>query len=120
MGEGETILNYPRQIDMFVAAESDPVATKAGLDEIRALGGPWGFRPERRFTEEDLARVSHPTLLIWGDRDPFGDPEVARHATTLFPNAQLEVLPTGHGPWLGEPNRTAELITDFLEADHNQ
>jgi pimeloyl-ACP methyl ester carboxylesterase len=121
MGEGETILNYTRQIDMFVAAGSDPVAAKAALGDLRAvLRGPWGFRPERLFTEEDLGRISHPTLLIWGDRDPIGDPEVARQASTLFPNAQIEVLPTGHGPWLGEPNRTADLITGFLEADHNQ
>jgi pimeloyl-ACP methyl ester carboxylesterase len=119
MGEGETILNYPLQIDAFVAAGSDPVASKTVLDEFRVyLRGPWGARPERLFTEEDLRRVSHPTLLVWGDRDPLGGPEAARQAAASFPNAHLEVLAAGHGPWLGEPNRTGQLITDFLNGDH--
>jgi pimeloyl-ACP methyl ester carboxylesterase len=118
MGEGETFLNYPLQIDAFVAAGSDPVANKTVLDEFRALGRPWGFRPERLFTEEDLGRVSHPSLFIWGDRDPFGGPEVARRATGKFPNAQLEVLSAGHGPGIGDPHATAQLVTSFLNGDH--
>jgi pimeloyl-ACP methyl ester carboxylesterase len=118
MGEGETILNYPGQIDAFVAAGSDPVANKTVLDEFRVyLRGPWGARPERLFTEDDLGRVSHPTLLIWGDRDPLGGPGAARRAAASFPNAHLEVLPAGHGPWLGEPQRTGQLVTNFLNED---
>ena len=118
MGEGGTIVNYPLQIDAFVAAGSDPVAAKAVLDEFRVyIRGPWGARPERLFTAEELGRVSQPTLIIWGDRDPLGGPEVARQAANLLPNSQVEVLSAGHGPWLGEPERVGQLVTDFLNAD---
>jgi pimeloyl-ACP methyl ester carboxylesterase len=55
-----------------------------------------------------------PTLVIWGERDPLGDVPVAQALTRLIPHARLEVLPTGHGPWLGRPVETATAITDFL------
>ena len=57
-----------------------------------------------------------PTLLIWGERDPVGSIPVARAVTELIPDARLEVLPTGHGPWLGQPTRTAAMVADFVMA----
>jgi pimeloyl-ACP methyl ester carboxylesterase len=55
-----------------------------------------------------------PTLVVWGERDPVGGIPVARAITELIPHARLEVLPTGHGPWLGQPARTAATVMDFL------
>ena len=33
----------------------------------------------------------------------------------MIPDARLEVLPTGHAPWLGQPAQTAAAITDFVQ-----
>jgi pimeloyl-ACP methyl ester carboxylesterase len=57
---------------------------------------------------------SSPTLLIWGDADPIGTPEVGRGAAEAIPDARLEVLPAGHSPWLAQPDRTAELVSEFV------
>jgi pimeloyl-ACP methyl ester carboxylesterase len=54
-----------------------------------------------------------PTLVLWGEHDPVGGVPVARAATDLIPDARLVVLPTGHGPWLGQPTRTATAVADF-------
>lgn len=118
MGEGDTIGRYPGLIDAFVAAGCDPITGTATQKELRAvIRGLLGFRPEFRFNATDLRRVRQPTLLIWGDHDPVGDVEAARQAVALLPNGRLEVLPTGHAPWWGEPVRTGQLVSRFL--DHN-
>lgn len=55
-----------------------------------------------------------PTLLIWGKREPLGGEDVARAVSEAIPNSVLEVLPAGHGPWLGFPDKTTKLIQDFV------
>jgi pimeloyl-ACP methyl ester carboxylesterase len=118
MGEGDTIGRYPKLLDVFVAASSDPVAGEASQGEMSAMiKGLAGFRRQFRFTEEDLERVHQPVLLIWGDHDPIGDLSAAAQARDAFPKATLEVVPTDHAPWWGQPETTASLITEFLETE---
>lgn len=114
VGEGDTIVRYPDLIDALVAAGNDPVARTADLAELRAAIHPFGFRRSMRFSTRELQAMATPTLLIWGDRDPIGSVDVARAAAQLIPNAQLEVLPAGHVPQLGHPNRVAALVSGFL------
>lgn len=115
IGEAETILEYPLQIDAMVAEGSDPVAARTSLAELRAvIRGPWGWRPESAFTPGDLQRIAPPTLFIWGEREPMGDPIVAHQAAKHFSKAHVEVLPTGHAPWFGETKSVSDLITEFL------
>lgn len=113
-GEAETIAHYPDQIDAMVAAGSDEIGLGARLAELRAVISPTGWQPTLTLDVEELRRMPVPTLLIWGERDPLGGATVAHAAAATIPNARLELLPAGHGPWLGHPDRTAELIGDFV------
>jgi pimeloyl-ACP methyl ester carboxylesterase len=113
MGEKETIADYPDQINALVTGGNDPVASKANLAELRAIAGPFGFRRRLRLHADELGRLCVPTLLVWGEHDPVGGAKVARAIAELIPDARLELLPAGHGPWLGHPDRTAELIARF-------
>jgi pimeloyl-ACP methyl ester carboxylesterase len=103
-----------------VAEARDPVADRAAKAELRALISPLallspsGWRRRVRLQPGELGRLAVPTLVIWGERDPLGGVPVARALTRLIPDARLEVLPTGHGPWLGRPVETATAITGFL------
>lgn len=118
MGEGDTVVRYPKLIDVHVAAGSDPVASRAADRELKALiRGLTGFRKSYVFADEELSRIEHPTLLIWGDHDPIGDLDAARRVADTIPNAQLAILSAGHAPWWGEPDRSASLIREFLDAD---
>lgn len=114
MGEKETIVNYPKMIEVGVAASNDPVAVKAGRREFSALANYRGFRTNMKIRAEDLARLSVPTLMIWGERDPLGGADVARAVSESIPNCVLEVFPAGHAPWLGYPDKVAKVIQDFV------
>jgi pimeloyl-ACP methyl ester carboxylesterase len=116
VGEGDTIVQHPDLIDALVAAGNDPVARAADLAELRALIQPFGFRRSMRFRVDELETMNAPTLLVWGDRDPIGSVDIAHAAARLIPNAQLEVLPAGHVPQLGHPDRVADLVSGFLSS----
>ena len=52
--------------------------------------------------------------MAWGERDPIMPAEAMPAVAAHFVKGKLELLPTGHLPWLGEPERTAQAITSFL------
>jgi pimeloyl-ACP methyl ester carboxylesterase len=116
MGEGDTIGHYPELIESMVAAGRDPVAAAANLAELRAGTSPFGFRRSMRIQPDALRRLTVPTLVVWGDHDPVGSVKVAQATASLIPRAQLEVLPAGHVPFLGHPDRASELLTQFVRS----
>ena len=71
-------------------------------------------RPGNHFSDDELRRITTPVLFIWGDEDVYGGPGIGRRACEVMPNAQLEVLPGGHAPFLDDPERCAALIDGFL------
>ena len=119
VGEAETIVRYPELIDALVVGGNDPVAVAADLAELRAVIQPLGFRRSMRLQPADLQAMRVPTLLIWGDHDPVGSVDVAQVAARLVPNARLEVLPAGHVPQLGHPERVAALVSGFVRSGHS-
>jgi pimeloyl-ACP methyl ester carboxylesterase len=120
MGEKATLARHPDLVDLLVAAGRDPVTDRAAQAEFHALLSPFallspsGWRRRGRVRPDELRRLAVPTLLLWGERDPVGGIPVAQAVTGLIPGARLEVLPTGHGPWLGQPTRTAAPVVDFV------
>jgi pimeloyl-ACP methyl ester carboxylesterase len=52
------------------------------------LGRP---RPENFLSPTELRQLAGPVLMIWGDEDPYGGPEIGRRACDLMPDARLEV-----------------------------
>jgi pimeloyl-ACP methyl ester carboxylesterase len=116
MGEKDTIVRHPDLIESMVAAGNDPIAAAANLAELRAGISPFGFRPSMRVHPDELRRLTVPTLVIWGDHDPVGAVKVAQATARLIPKAELEVLPAGHVPFLGHPDRVSELLSSFVRS----
>ena len=115
MGEGATITRHPDLLESLVLSGRDPVAAAANLAELRAIISPLGFRGRMRIRAQELRQLTAPTLLVWGDHDPVASVEVAEATARLIPHATLEVLPAGHVPWLGHPDRVAELVGASFE-----
>jgi 2-hydroxy-6-oxonona-2,4-dienedioate hydrolase len=74
------------------------------------LGRP---RPENFLSDAELRQLAVPVLMIWGDEDPYGGPEIGQRACALMPDARLEVIPGRHAPFLDEPERCGALIDDL-------
>lgn len=121
VGEGNTIGDHPELVDLMVAVGNDPVAAEAIRQEVGRLLSPWallsrtGFRREARINEASLRELTVPTLLLWGNDDPVGGGTVARRVQQLIPGAELEVVPGGHAPWLGQSTKLAAALLDWVQ-----
>jgi pimeloyl-ACP methyl ester carboxylesterase len=105
-------------------------ATSGGLPMAELGAADWraGFRtslshfPDWFATENTdlsgrLPEVSAPTLLLWGDADPFSPIAVGERLAQKLPRARLEVIPGGdHDLGLHHAGRLAPLIDAHLAA----
>ena len=77
--------------------------------------------PHIVFSDDQLAAIPVPTLLLWGEDDKVQDPEAGVRAAEVLPHGRIEVLPGGHALWFEDPRRCGRLLTDFLaEVDRDQ
>ncbi len=73
-------------------------------------------RPENFISDSELQQLATRVLMIWGDEDPYGGPEIGQRACTLIPDARLEIIPGRHAPFLDDPARCGALIDEFVGA----
>jgi pimeloyl-ACP methyl ester carboxylesterase len=105
---------------LLVAAGNDPLGSWTDRAEARmiisphALLSPTSFRRSAWLEPDELGGITAPTLVIWGEREPLGGVEVACDIVGSMPDARLELLDAGHGPWLGHAPRIAELVSGFV------
>jgi pimeloyl-ACP methyl ester carboxylesterase len=70
-----------------------------------------------RALRPELKNLRAPTLFLWGDRDPFGSPELGREMAAMMPDAKVVVVAdAGHLPWFDQPDFCAAQTRDFLGA----
>ncbi|MDX6676208.1 MAG: 2-hydroxy-6-oxonona-2,4-dienedioate hydrolase [Solirubrobacteraceae bacterium] len=71
-------------------------------------------RTENFISDAELRQITMPVLMIWGDEDPYGGPEIGRRAAAIMPDAQLEIVPGRHAPFLDDPERCGAAIAELL------
>jgi haloalkane dehalogenase len=70
-----------------------------------------------REIERTLRDVQTPTLVLWGDDDPFFSTDVAERTRAAIPGAALVVFPeTGHFVPEERPDEVASAVLDFLRS----
>lgn len=73
--------------------------------------------PRDVYAEADVAKVSQPALVIWGEQDAIVPLERGRRLARELPDARLEVIAdAGHTPHLEQPARVTPLVLGFLGA----
>jgi pimeloyl-ACP methyl ester carboxylesterase len=114
-----------RAIMQLVSAETQPDSEwetmrtrhRLGDEQIKAL---WEWQHEMKdsyddmnFTPPSLAKISAPTLIIFGDRDVLYPVEMAINMYRSIPHSALWVVPNGgHGPVFG--NVTGQFVQTVL------
>lgn len=67
--------------------------------------------------QSTLPRLTAPTLLIWGSKDPIMEQPVRKTLIDALPAARLKVFDgLGHNPFWEDPEHVAAAINGFLEA----
>jgi 2-hydroxy-6-oxonona-2,4-dienedioate hydrolase/2-hydroxy-6-oxo-6-(2'-carboxyphenyl)-hexa-2,4-dienoate hydrolase len=68
--------------------------------------------------EDDLARITHETLVLWTDHNPTTPAEVGRRASRILPNASFDMITdAGHWPMFEQPAQFNRIVGDFLVKD---
>ncbi len=102
-------------IETYLALLRDTDTLRHELEMGRAFVSPLRGLDHHVLPDTVLAGVRAPTLFLWGERDPFGGPDVARGLVAHIPGATLEILPgAGHAPWLDQLDRCVAATRAFL------
>lgn len=101
-------------VDLLVATERLPGFRGTFLSTLHVLIRLRGSRPAHRLTAEQLGLIQQPTLLFWGERDPFGPPAVGKRVAAAMRSAELRIVGGGHCPWLKHATTMAPVMTRFL------
>ena len=103
-------------IDWFLSVQRDTDTMANDLRSSPKVVTPVrGLNERILHTDELLARVTMPSLFLWGDEDPNGGEVVAREFVTRLSNADLVIIPrAGHAPWIDELDLCADRTRAFL------
>jgi pimeloyl-ACP methyl ester carboxylesterase len=87
-----------------------PGCLEAQITLVRSLD----FERLSRY-DSQIPKIDIPTLLIWGEQDPWIPPAIGRRLEKALPHSRLRVIPhCGHAPQEELPTETARLITEWL------
>jgi pimeloyl-ACP methyl ester carboxylesterase len=131
-GAGELFMGLSTKwgIRLLAERQSETQVPDAVLKE--AIDGIWKYfdhgtqrailrlyrsAPEDELAEvgRDLGKITAPTLVVWGEKDPYLDPSFARaYADAVGGPAELDVVENAaHWPWYEQP-RVIDRVAGFL------
>jgi pimeloyl-ACP methyl ester carboxylesterase len=102
-------------IDLYINPWSSEEGKRAFFRNLRRLNPEY-----TQAIAEQLPQLSHSTLVMWGEKDPFQKPKYAEKLATAIPNAKLAWI-KGTGHWLidEKPDEVARELIDFLDSSHS-
>lgn len=97
-----------------LAAVFPDAASRAALRRLR--GAHAALDLDRTGLRPRLARITAPTLVVWGADDPVLPVRTARRVLRDIPHAALSVIPgAGHAPMKDRPAALVETVVSFLQ-----
>jgi pimeloyl-ACP methyl ester carboxylesterase len=94
-------------IERYRAAWSEPGALTAMINWYRA--------PQAKdWRAGEIGRIKTPILILWGEQDKYGVPELAEESARLCESATLVRLDATHWVQHDEPERVSGMVIEFL------
>jgi pimeloyl-ACP methyl ester carboxylesterase len=107
---------FAHEVEALTRRDSLEYAAAVLIGSVRALTAET-LRVGRGTAWRDAARVTAPSLVIYGARDRLVDPRAAGRAAHAFRNARIVVLPrTGHVAMMEHPGQVAAEIGVLLDS----
>jgi pimeloyl-ACP methyl ester carboxylesterase len=114
LGRAEVACAPDSLIEVLRLSARRPTNAKTITSLMHAIDHFRRPRTESVLTPSQLAAITIPTMFIWGTNAPYLSAERARDSIDQIPSATLHEVPGGHGPWLVNTERSAELIQMHL------
>ena len=85
------------------------------LDALTGMANYYRAMRHRKKMRGLIRRIDVPTLMIWGDLDPFFTAETLRDFAEYVPDLRIEhITDAGHFVQTDAPGRVNELMIGFL------
>lgn len=82
----------------------------------RSISGPVDGVIYRKGVEDELSKISCPTMIIVGDEDVATKPEKSKYIQMGIAKAKLHIIPgAGHSSCVEKPDQVNRLISDWLQ-----
>ncbi len=106
---------YPEEITEigYLASQRSDFAPSVS-SMFRALITPFGLRSLVPLSHDELATLTIPVLIVWGDEDVFLTPIKGRASAEAIPHVTILELEGGHAPWLNDLARVGDSVSAFL------
>ncbi|MGH8629575.1 MAG: alpha/beta fold hydrolase, partial [Burkholderiales bacterium] len=89
--------------------------SKEGRDWFVQFFRHYELRPRPEF-DAGLEKLTQPTAVIWGERDPFCSASIARDLAARIPGASLTLIPdAGHFVMEQSPERVLTALRQWLD-----
>jgi 2-hydroxymuconate-semialdehyde hydrolase len=110
----KSVADPERMPEPLVARYMAPYVGREGVDHLLRVSR---FVDAEPMEEINLRALPHPTLIVWGDRDPWVSPKVADQLADTIGGSKLVHLATA-GRLVPEdaPDALSQLLLDFIGA----
>ena len=70
---------------------------------------------ELLFSDDELAKINAPTLLLWTEKNPVAGPEEAKRLQSIIKNSELYIIEgAAHWPQWERPEEHDKVVTEFI------
>jgi pimeloyl-ACP methyl ester carboxylesterase len=114
LGRAEVAAMPNSLLDALRLAARRPGNARSVVSLMHAIDHFLRPRTESVLTTPELEAIVTPTMFIWGTDAPYLSADRARISIDRMPTATLHEVAAGHGPWLVDPQLSAELIHTHL------
>jgi pimeloyl-ACP methyl ester carboxylesterase len=119
---GQFLVKHPERVDDLLL-DVDVAHTRRNVESMLSLvqciadARRLGYRRELILGKR-WETLTTPTLLVWGECEPFGSPDDAQALAAKNPNVRLvRLADAGHIPWIDDPESVVAEIERFLATE---